>query len=116
LRQEAAREGFDALHHIDEALKALGIDPSTLATPRKTAYVFAKGEFQRKVIDALREPRTGPEIVRAIGRANMTAKVCVVYLYVTVQNLAGVNVCRHCFTQLVGQHESGLGLPVQIAG
>lgn len=66
LLQEAAREDFDTLPHIDAILASRGIDPETLQTPRKTPKVFSKGELQRKVIEALREPTSGPEIVRAI--------------------------------------------------
>ena len=65
LRQVAIREGEDT-QHIDAILTARGIDPETLKTPRKTPKAFAKGELQRKVLEALREPRTGPEIVEAI--------------------------------------------------
>lgn len=66
LRQEAVREGYDTVEHIDAILRQRGVDPEALNIPRKTPHTFAKGELQRKVLEALREPRTGSEIVRVI--------------------------------------------------
>ena len=66
LKQEAERVGFDTVQHIDAILASRGIDPEKLRTPRKTPQTFKKGELQRKVLEALREPKTGPEIVSAI--------------------------------------------------
>ena len=88
LRQEAVREGFDTLAHIDAVLTARGIDPETLQTPRKTPKAFAKGELQRKVLEALREPRTGPEIVRLID-SPLPYKETYKRVYIVLHRLKG---------------------------
>lgn len=88
LRQEAEREGFDTLPHIDAILASRGIDPETPQTPRKTPHAFKKGELQRKVIEALREPRTGPEIVRAID-SPLPYSETYKRVYIVLQRLKG---------------------------
>ncbi|MEO0943673.1 MAG: hypothetical protein AAFY06_02375 [Pseudomonadota bacterium] len=93
LRQEAEREGFDTLAHIDAILASRGVDPETLQTPRKTPKAFAKGELQRKVLEALREPRTGPEIVRAID-SPLSYKETYRRVYIVLHRLKGRGLVR----------------------
>ena len=78
--------------------------------------MFAQGHHNAALAGLVSLEATVNAISFDIAGANVTAKKGTVDFNVTFQNLAGVNLGCHGFAQLVGQHEGGFVLAVQITG